>query len=473
MENASKFYIDGKWVQPVSTKTSELIDPATEKVYGTIAMGSAEDVDNAVKAARRAFTTFSQSTVGERVALLEKIDRIFRRREREIAETVTQEMGMPISLSTTGLADWCKVHTAATIEILRNFEFVEKLGTTTVYKEPIGVVGLITPWNWPIGQIFTKILPAIATGCTMVLKPSQLTPLDAVILAEIMDEAGVPPGVFNLVNGDGRIVGEAISRHPGIDMVSFTGSTRAGIQISKSAADTVKRVVNELGGKSANIILDDADFNTALLSGFAVCYHAGQGCAITTRLLLPKSRYEEGVQFLQHALPQLPYGDPRGEGQIMGPLISARQQARVLDYIEIGKREGARLVCGGGKPKHLPNGFYVEPTLFADVRNDMRIAQEEIFGPVLVAIPYEDDEDAIRIANDSAYGLSGGVWSGDLDRAEAVARRMHTGQVILNGAGLDLAAPFGGVKQSGLGRENGRYGLEEYCSPKAITRPQA
>ena len=470
MENASKFYIDGKWVQPVSTKTSELIDPATEKVYGTIAMGSAEDVDNAVKAARRAFTTFSQSTVGERVALLEKIDRIFRRREREIAETVTQEMGMPISLSTTGLADWCKVHTAATIEILRNFEFVEKLGTTTVYKEPIGVVGLITPWNWPIGQIFTKILPAIATGCTMVLKPSQLTPLDAVILAEIMDEAGVPPGVFNLVNGDGRIVGEAISRHPGIDMVSFTGSTRAGIQISKSAADTVKRVVNELGGKSANIILDDADFESAIKSAVANCFFInGQACDAGTRLFVPRARLEETVKLAAAAAEENVVGPPSDPQTTLGPVMNANQFERVQQLIQTGIDEGARLVCGGtGRPKGVEAGYFVKPTVFADVKPNMTIYREEIFGPVLSITEYEDLSDAVRMANDTEYGLAAHVTGKNMDAVRQVARQLRAGSVFVNSPDWDPKAPFGGYGQSGNGRECGAHGFTEYLEIKAV-----
>ncbi|KOF14353.1 aldehyde dehydrogenase [Ensifer adhaerens] len=470
MEHATKFYIDGKWVEPASNATAHLINPATEEVFATIAMGSAEDVDKAVKAARRAFPAFSKSSVEERIHLLQKIEAIFLRREREIAETVTQEMGMPISLSTTGLLDWCKVHTAATIEILKNFQFAEKLGTTTVYKEPIGVVGLITPWNWPIGQIFTKILPALATGCTMVLKPSQLTPLDAIILAEIMDEAGVPAGVFNLVNGEGRVVGEAISQHPDIDMVSFTGSTRAGIQISKSAADTIKRVVSELGGKSANIILDDADFDTAIESAVANCFFInGQACDAGTRLLVPRTRLEEATKLAAAAANANVLGSPADPKTTLGPVMNANQFARVQELIQTGIDEGARLVAGGtGRPEGIEAGYYVKPTVFSDVKPGMTIYREEIFGPVLSITAYEDLDDAVRIANDTVYGLAAHITGKNMDTIRKLSRELRAGSVFVNSPDWDPKAPFGGYRESGNGRECGEYGFTEFLEIKAV-----
>ncbi|MGO4317911.1 aldehyde dehydrogenase family protein [Agrobacterium sp. MCAB5] len=470
MENASKFYIDGKWVAPISSETRELIDPSTEKVYAKVAMGNAADVDEAVKAARRAFPIFSKTSVSERIELLEKLGAIFRRREREIAETVTQEMGMTISLSTTGLLDWCKVHTAETIEILRTFEFVENIGTTTVYKDPIGVVGLITPWNFAIGQVFTKILPALATGCTMVLKPSELTPLDAIILAEIMDEAGVPAGVFNLVNGDGPTVGDAISRHPDIDMVSFTGSTRAGVQISKSAADTVKRVVTELGGKSANIIVDDADFPSAIESAIANCFFInGQACDAGTRLLVPRSRLDETVKLAAAAAEANVVGPPSDPKTTLGPVMNANQFRSIQERIKSGIEEGARLVTGGlGRPEGFGAGYFVKPTVFADVQPSMTIYKEEIFGPVLSIIAYDDLDDAVRIANDTEYGLAAHITGKDMEKVRKLARELRAGSIYVNSPDVDPKAPFGGYRQSGNGRENGKYGFNEYLELKAV-----
>jgi aldehyde dehydrogenase (NAD+) len=470
MENANKFYIDGKWVEPSFDKRSRLIDPATEKEFATVAMGSPEDVDKAVTAARRAFSSFSKSSIAERVELLKKIDAIFRRREREIAEIVTKQMGMTISLSTTGLGDWCKVHTALTIEILRDFKFVEKLGTTTVLKEPIGVVGLITPWNFPIGLIFTKVLPAIATGCTMVCKPSELTPLDAIIFAEIMDEAGVPAGVFNLVNGDGPTVGEAISKHPGIDMISFTGSTRAGIQISKAAADTVKRVACELGGKSANIILDDADFDTAIKNAVASCFYInGQACDAPTRLLVPRHRMEETTKLAAKAAAEYVIGSPSDPATTLGPVMNANQFARVQKLIQTGINEGARLVCGGpGRPEGRESGYFVKPTVFADVTPKMTIFREEIFGPVLSITPYDDFDDAVRIANDTVYGLAAYITGKNMETVRQLAREMRAGSVYLNSPDWDPRAPFGGYRQSGNGRECGEHGFVDYLEIKAV-----
>uniref|UniRef100_UPI003F496AB0 aldehyde dehydrogenase family protein n=1 Tax=Ensifer adhaerens TaxID=106592 RepID=UPI003F496AB0 len=470
MENASKFYIDGKWVEPASTSTSELIDPATEKVYATVAMGSAEDIDRAVKAARRAFETFSRTTVEERIELLQRIEVAFRKREREISETVTQEVGMPISVSSGFLLDWCKIHTAETIEILRNYAFAEKLGTTTIYKEPIGVVGMITPWNFPIGQIFTKILPALATGCTMVLKPSQLTPLDGIIAAEILHEAGVPAGVFNLVNGDGRDVGEAISKHADIDMVSFTGSTRAGIQIAKSAADTIKRVVNELGGKSANILLDDADFETAVENAVGNCFFLnGQACDAGTRLLVPRARLEEATNIAAKVANGYVSGPPSDPATTLGPVMNASQFFNVQEYIQSGIDQGARLAAGGvGRPDGIEAGYFVKPTIFSDVAPDMRIYREEIFGPVLSISAYEDLNDAARMANDTIYGLAAHITGKDMDKVRKLARELRAGSVYVNSPDLDPKAPFGGYRQSGNGRECGEQGFTEYLEIKAV-----
>jgi aldehyde dehydrogenase (NAD+) len=470
MENAAKFYIEGHWVLPLSTDSRDLINPATERPFARVAMGNAEDVDRAVEAARRAFPTFSKTSIPERIEFLQRIGSIFRRREREISEIVTQEMGMPISVSTTGLVDWCKIHTSTTIEILKDFEFEEKLGTTTVIKEPIGVVGLITPWNWPIGQIFTKILPAIATGCTMVLKPSEMTPLDAIILAEIIDEAGLPAGVFNLVNGDGPTVGEAISRHPAIDMVSFTGSTRAGIQISKSAAYTVKRVVHELGGKSANIILEDADFETAIKNAVGGCFFInGQACDAGTRLLVPRARRDEAVKIAVAAAQANVCGSPTDPKTTLGPVMNADQFARVQHLIQTGIDEGATLATGGpGRPTGIDKGYFVQPTVFADVKPGMTIYREEIFGPVLSIVTFEDIDDAIRIANDTTYGLAAHITGKDLDKVRAIARELRAGSIFVNTPDLDPLAPFGGYRRSGNGRECGKHGFNEYLELKAV-----
>ena len=470
MENALKFYIDGKWVEPAGGSTSDLIDPATEKVYATVAMGSAEDIDKAVKAARRAFSTYSRTTVEERIQLLQKIEKAFVKRERAISETVTQEVGMPISVSSGFLLDWCKLHTAETIEVLLKYEFSESLGTTKVYKEPIGVVGMITPWNFPVGQIFTKILPALATGCTMVLKPSQLTPLDGIIIAEILHEAGVPAGVFNLVNGDGRVVGEAISQHPDIDMVSFTGSTRAGIQIAKSAADTIKRVVNELGGKSANILLDDADFETAVENAVGNCFFLnGQACDAGTRLLVPRNRIEEATDIAARVANGFVSGPPSDPSTTLGPVMNENQFKTIQGYIQSAIDEGARLVAGGlGKPDGVDAGYFVKPTVFSDVTPEMRIYREEIFGPVLSISGYEDLADAARMANDTVYGLAAHITGKDMDKVRQLSRELRAGSVFINSPDFDPKAPFGGYRQSGNGRECGKHGFTEFLEIKAV-----
>lgn len=470
MLKKDQIYVGGRWVEPEGTARQELVDPSTEEVFASVALGNAEDVDKAVKAARCAFTTFSRTSVEERIALLKRILDVFSSREQEIAQVVTREMGMPISLSSTALLDWCKIHTTETIAILETFAFEESLGRTKVYKEPIGVVGMITPWNWPIGQIFTKVLPAIATGCTMVLKPSEFTPLDALILAEIFDEAGVPPGVFNVVNGRGADVGDAISRHPDIDMVSFTGSTRAGVQITKSAADTVKRVVTELGGKSANIFLDDADFDSAISTAIANCYFInGQACDAGTRLLVPRQRLEEAVQLAKAAAEANKVGAPSDPKTTLGPVINANQYRHVQSLIQKGIDEGARLVTGGtDRPDGLTAGYYVKPTVFADVTSDMTIFRDEIFGPVLSITSYDDLGHAIDIANDTEYGLAAHITGKDEDSIRKLAGEIRAGSIFVNSPDWDGKAPFGGYRRSGNGRECGAYGFAEYLEIKAV-----
>jgi aldehyde dehydrogenase (NAD+) len=435
MENCLKFYIDGAWVEPTDPKPFDVINPANEQVIGQIMMGNETDVNNAVAAAKKAFETFSRTSVQERLDLLDSIIAVYQRRIGEVAETITSEMGAPAWLSNAAQAAMGIAHLSTTREILAGFEWQAEKGGTMIVKEPVGVCGLITPWNWPINQIACKVAPALAAGCTMVLKPSEVAPLNAALFAEILDEAGVPAGVFNLVNGDGLNVGDVMSRHPDIDMMSFTGSTRAGIMVAKSSADTVKRVAQELGGKSANIILDDADFNKAVAQGV-------QSCFMT---------------------------DPNEEGVTIGPVVSEMQFNKIQGLIEQAIDEGTELVCGGpGKPDGLNAGYYVKPTIFANVTNDMTIAREEVFGPVLSILKYETEEEAIEIANDTVYGLSGYVQSGDIDHARDVASRMRTGNVHLNGAGADLAAPFGGYKQSGNGREWGEHGFEDFLETKAV-----
>lgn len=470
MEHANQFYIDGEWVAPLSSSTRDLIDPATELPFAVCARGSAEDVDRATKAARRAFESFSSTSLGERIELLQSIDAAFRKREREIAEVVTQQMGMTISLSSSALLDWCKAHTAATIDILRDFQFVERRGTTTIFKEPVGVLGLITPWNWPIGQIFTKILPAIATGCTMVLKPAEATPLDAIILAEVLAEASVPAGVFNLVNGEGSVVGDAISRHPEIDAVSFTGSTRAGILITKAAADTVKRVVHELGGKSANILLDDADFESAVPAAIDNCFFInGQACDAGTRLLVSRKRYDEAVRLAVQAANAYVIGSPSDPKTTLGPVANAAQYDRVQQMIQAGIDEGATLACGGlGRPNGVNRGYFMRPTVFSDVTPEMSIAREEIFGPVISVIMYDDLDHAIRIANDSCYGLAAHITGNDMDSISMLYRKLRVGSVYLNSPEWDPYAPYGGYKQSGNGREGGAHAFNEFLELKAV-----
>jgi aldehyde dehydrogenase (NAD+) len=470
MREMLQFYIDGKWVDPQSPSTLDVVNPATEEICGRISIGTAADVDLAVAAAKRAFETYSQTTREERIELLESILAEFAKRHDEVAEAIMEEMGAPWNLAKNSQAGSGPQHIKAAIRALKDYPFEERNRTTLVVKEPIGVCGLITPWNWPMNQVAVKVAPALAAGCTMVLKPSEIAPFDAMIFAEILDAAGVPAGVFNLVNGDGPGVGTALSQHPDIDMVSFTGSTRAGVLVAQNAAPTVKRVAQELGGKSANILLDDADFEKAVKNGAGdVFENTGQSCDAPSRMLVPKARMDEAAAAAASVAEATVVGDPRDEKTEVGPLVSDLQWNKVQDLIQKGIDEGATLAAGGtGKPDGIDKGYFARPTVFADVSNDMTIAREEIFGPVLSIIPYEDEDDAVRIANDTPYGLSGYVSSSDLDRARKVAARMRTGMVHINGAWADSASPFGGFKQSGNGREWGAHGIDEFLEVKSI-----
>ena len=469
MAHRTQFYIDGEWVDPINGERLDVVNPATEQVIGEVALGGVEDVDRAVAAAVAAFETYSQTTREERVDLLSKVVDVYKNRIPDVARAISEEMGAPMGLAMAAQAPAGLGHFLSTLSVLKRFEFEEDIGSSRVIREPAGVCGLITPWNWPINQIACKVAPALAAGCTMILKPSEVAPFNAILFAEILDEAGVPAGVFNLVNGDGPTVGAAISSHPDVDMVSFTGSTRAGIEVARNAAPTVKRVAQELGGKSANIILDDTDFSAAISRDvFGVCTNSGQSCNAPTRMLVPNARMDEAAVIAKAAAEQVKVGDPSDGDTTIGPVVSAVQFEKIQALIEQGIEEGARLECGGvGRPDGLNAGYYVKPTVFSHVTNDMTIAREEIFGPVLSLIGYDDDDDAVRIANDTSYGLSGYV-SGQSDRARNVARRIRTGNVHLNGAPVDNKAPFGGYKQSGNGREWGRYGFEEFLETKAI-----
>ncbi len=470
MSDYRNFYIDGKWVKPAAQKDFPVTNPATEEIIATISLGSAEDVGRAVAAASRAFSTYSETTVDERLALLRRTMEIYKARADQMAEAVTREMGAPTTLARKAQVPAGLAHLAEAARVLENFEFDVVRGSTLMRKEPIGVCGLITPWNWPMNQIACKVGPALAAGCTMVLKPSELAPLSAYLFAQILDEAGVPPGVFNLVNGDGPTVGNAIASHPDVAMVSFTGSTRAGVSVASAAAPTVKRVTQELGGKSANVVLEDADIVKAVQEGVQTCFrNAGQSCNAPTRMLIPKRRVDEAVSAAKRESEATRVGDPSREETTLGPLVSKTQFEKVQGLISKGIEEGATLVAGGlGRPEGITNGFFVKPTIFSDVRNDMTIAREEIFGPVLCILPYEDEEDAIRIANDSPYGLAAFVSSGNLEHARRVAKQIRAGNVHINGARVDFSACFGGYKQSGNGREWGEAGFEEFLELKAV-----
>ena len=470
MQQHLKFYIDGAWVDPVVPRQEAVINPATEEPIAMISMGSSADVDKAVIAARRAFETFSQTSREERIALLERVIASFQKRFGDLVTTITAEMGAPLWLSKAAQAASGMGHLMTTLNVLKNYEFEKVQGKTLIAREPIGVCGFITPWNWPVNQIMCKVAPALATGCTMILKPSEVAPLDAIILAEILHDAGVPPGVFNLINGDGPGVGSVLSSHPGIDLVSFTGSTRAGVLVAKAAADTVKRVTQELGGKSANIILPSADLKSAVTGGVKSCFGtSGQSCNAPTRMMVHESQQAEAIGYAKAAAEAVKVGDPTADGITMGPVVSEVQFNKIQGLIQKGIDEGATLVTGGtGRPDGLNRGYFVRPTIFADVRHDMTISREEIFGPVLSIIPYKDVEHAIAMANDTVYGLSGYVSGGSVDEARAVAKRLRTGNVHLNGASSDFAAPFGGYKQSGNGREWGEFGFEEFLEIKAV-----
>ena len=470
MKEYLRFYIDGAWVDPVEAKSLDVINPATEEAFARISMGSAADVDKAVKAAKKAFDTYSQTTREERIDLLQRILTAYQARYGDFVEAISTEMGAPLFLSKAAQAATGVAHLAKMIEILKEFPFQELRGTTAISKEPVGVCGFITPWNWPINQIVCKVAPALAAGCTMVLKPSEIAPVNAMILAEVMHEAGVPAGVFNLVNGDGMGVGQPLSSHPDVDMVSFTGSTRAGVAVAKAAADTVKRVHQELGGKSANIILRDADLKAAVTGGVrGVMGNSGQSCNAPTRMFVPRESQDEAAAIAKAVAEKIKVGNPFEDGVTMGPVVSDVHFNKIQGLIAKGIEEGATLVTGGpGLPDGMNKGYFVRPTIFANVTNDMTIAREEIFGPVLAILPYDTEDDAIAMANDTVYGLSGYVQSGDLDHARKVAARLRTGNVHLNGAGPDFAAPFGGFKQSGNGREWGEFGLEEFLEVKAM-----
>ena len=470
MKECVQFYINGEWVDPVNPQHLDVINPATEESIAKIAMGNSDDVNKAVAAAKNAFDSFSQTSKEDRLSLMAKILEVYQSRYDEIAETISSEMGAPLWLSKAAQAATGAGHFATFMEILKNYDFVEDKGTTRLRKEPVGVCGLITPWNWPINQIACKVAPALAAGCTMILKPSEVSPLNAILFTEVLDEAGVPAGVFNLVNGDGMNVGEAMSSHPDIDMMSFTGSTRAGIAVAKASADSVKRVAQELGGKSANIILDDADFNKSVAGGVgSVFTNSGQSCNAPTRMLAPADRQEEAVAIAKATAEATVVGNPVDVAPGgMGPVVSEVQFNKIQGLIEKGIEEGATLVAGGpGKPEGLNAGYFVKPTVFSDVSNDMTIAREEIFGPVLSILPYKDEDDALSIANDTEYGLSGYV-SGSQEKAQKFAEKIRSGNVHVNGAGPDFTAPFGGYKKSGNGREWGELGFEEFLEIKAI-----
>jgi len=465
------FYINGAWVKPSAPNTCDVLNPATEEVIGRISLGTKDDVDKAVAAAKKAFESWSRTTREERVAVLERVLAAYQAHLDELAETISSEMGAPMWLAKAAQAPSGMAHLANTLETLRTYEFETSRGSTRIVREPVGVCGLITPWNWPVNQIMCKVAPALAAGCTMVLKPSEIAPLNAIVVARILHEAGVPAGVFNLVNGDGPTVGAALSAHPDIDMMSFTGSTRAGIQVAKASADTVKRVAQELGGKSANIVLDDADLKAAVTAGVRACFmNSGQSCNAPTRMLVPAARHAEAVEFARAAASSVQVADPASAPPgAIGPVVSKPQWTKIQGLIQAAIDEGAELVAGGpGLPEGMTRGYFVRPTVFAGVRNDMTIAREEVFGPVLAILPYKDEEEAIRIANDTVYGLSGYVQSGSPEHAYAVASRLRTGNVHLNGAGPDFGAPFGGYKQSGNGREWGEFGFEEFLEVKAV-----
>ena len=475
MSHDLQFYIDGAWVDPITAKTLDVIDPSTEEAFTQISLGSAADVDRAVAAAKAAFPSFSQTPRAERLQLLRRILEVYQTRYDEMARTLSREMGAPLKFAHQAQAGMGTAHLSKLIDVFEHFEFDELRGTTLVTREPIGVVGMITPWNWPINQIVCKVGPAIAAGCTMVLKPSEIAPLNAILWAEILHEAGVPKGVFNLVNGDGPTVGDALAKHPDVDMMSFTGSTRAGISVAKSAADTVKRVSQELGGKSANIILADADIERAVSKGVAGCFgNSGQSCNAPTRMFVPADQRAIAAAVAKTAAEKFRVGPASEDSSVLGPVVSQMQYDKIQRLIEAGIKEGAELVTGGlGRPDGLNRGYFVQPTVFAGVTPEMTIAREEIFGPVLAILAYDTEEDAIRMANDTVYGLAAYVQSGDIGHARKVAARMRAGNVYINYPAWDAGAPFGGYKQSGNGREYADFGIEEFLEIKGVVGYEA
>ena len=471
MQNLNKFYIDGAWVKPASNTEFPVLNPATEQQIGVITLGNEDDVNRAVAAAKAAFETYSRTTKEERLALLEKLLEVTKARMEELAQAMTAEMGAPITMSRSPQADSAVEHLQDFIKALKSLDDRETLPNgDTLVREPIGVCGLITPWNWPINQVVLKVIPALATGCTCILKPSEHTPVSAVLYAEIIHEAGFPPGAFNLLQGDGPTVGAAMSRHPDIKMMSFTGSVRAGTPVTKAAADTVKRVTLELGGKSPNLVFADCDLEERVTASVKECFfNTGQSCDAPTRLLVERSCYDDVLEIARRAAETQAVGDPTQEGDHVGPLFDKIQFDRVQTLINVGIDEGARLLAGGpGKPDGFETGWFVKPTVFADVTNDMRIAREEIFGPVLVIIPFDDEAEAIAIANDTPYGLAAFLQTGDPERAERVAAQLRAGAVHINGGGFGYGSPFGGYKQSGNGREGGIMGLEDYQEVKTL-----
>ncbi len=466
----TQFYINGEWVNPSTPETLDVINPATEESVATISVGSAEDINKAVAAARAAFPSHAARSVKERAEMVTEIRETYKKRFDDIADAIQTEMGAPTYLARGAQASVGLGHLKAAIRSLENHKFEYEHGNFLIRHEPIGVCGLITPWNWPINQIVSKVAPCIASGCTAILKPSEIAPLSAMVFAEIINEAGVPAGVFNLVNGYGPVVGEAMSAHPDIDMMSFTGSTRGGVAVAKASADSVKRVAQELGGKSANIVLDDDAFATSVTAGVDGCMNnTGQSCNAPTRMLVPANRHEEALDIAKAAAEKTVVGDPKADGTIIGPLVSELQFGKVQDLIQKGIDEGATLVTGGtGKPEGINSGYYVKPTVFGNVTNDMTIAQEEIFGPVLAIISYDDVDDAVQIANDSEYGLAAYISGSDKEQMLDIARQLRAGQIHINGGSGGADAPFGGYKQSGNGREKAEWGFEEYLEVKAI-----
>ncbi len=470
MKDYKYIYINGRWVAPVGNETVDVINPCNEEVIAKCSMGNAEDVDMAVKCARNAFPSWSKTPVSERISIISKLAQAMTSRQNEIGDIIALEMGMPSAWSRMIQAGLPIATLNSFVPILENYEFEYPMAGTQIVKEAIGVCGFITPWNYPMHQIIGKVAPALAAGCTMVLKPSQLAPLDSYILAEIIDGIGLPPGVFNLVLGAGSRVGHALASHKDIDMVSLTGSTRSGTMVAQAAAETIKRVTLELGGKSPNVILDDADITTAVLKGVYGCFlNSGQTCIALSRMIVPANKQNEIVELAKATVESLKMGDAFEDGVYLGPMVDDHQRQSVRDYIRSGISEGATLVTGGPeRPENLEKGYFVKPTLFADVQPDMTIARDEIFGPVLCIIPYRSEEEAVEIANNTVYGLSGSVWSGDMERARRVSKQIRSGQVFINGADFDINAPAGGYKQSGIGRERSKYGLEEYLEIKAL-----